>query len=359
MKPIKLLINLFSIVFIFTLTTFQMPNTVLAAEEEIVSDHSFVVIPESTLNLEQETFVQESRKEQGIYQKGNFFVIALGQAPNPGYAIEFVKQETRFEQVIVFLKIIKPEPDTPYPTVISYPYIAGTIDLPPYTTISFLDSGTSKAIFEPEKTKWSNPNEDGVTYQINNQSLTLSWGEKSSSGYEISIDSLEWEASEIIVTYSLVKPATGKIVLPALTYPVATATIPKNEQPVSKVTLLRNHTTELLEERQNTSLNKQWTIRFSMPIDMESVTEKTVYVTEKSSEVETMVDTQLVYGQDEQTVVVQPLKSYRSGHTYVLHVTQNILSKSIGNQMVRFLQAEVQMPFKTITPISGENLISE
>jgi len=72
-----------------------------------------------------------------------------------------------------------------------------------------------------------------------------------------------------------------------------------------------------------------------------------------------MVDTQLVYGQDEQTVVVQPLKSYRSGHTYVLHVTQNILSKSIGNQMVRFLQAEVQMPFKTITPISGENLISE
>lgn len=90
-------------------------------------------------------------------------------------------------------------------------------------------------------------------------------------------------------------------------------------------------------------------------MDMTTVTEKTIYVTEKSSERETVVDTQVVRGQDEQTVIVKPLASYSSGHTYVLHVTQNILSRSIGKQMVRFLQAGIQMPFTTIR-ISTENL---
>lgn len=227
MRLNNVLIILFTIVFMLTVTIFQMPSTALATETGTVPNHSFVVISESDLNDEQVAFIQVARKQQGIYQKDNLYVIALGQVPNPGYAIEFIKQETKFEQVFVFLKMIKPKPDNLYPTVIGYPYIAGTIDLPPYTTISFLDSETGKAIFEPINPKWSNPNEDGVAYQINNQTLTLSWGEKSCSGYEICIDSLEWEESGLIVTYSLTKPTTGKIVLPALTYPVATATIPK------------------------------------------------------------------------------------------------------------------------------------
>ncbi|MGI6549935.1 MAG: beta-propeller domain-containing protein [Syntrophomonadales bacterium] len=91
---------------------------------------------------------------------------------------------------------------------------------------------------------WTAPgvaNADGVSYRIEGQNIVLSWGEKPTGGYAITIDSLEVRGNTLTATYSLKAPAPGDIVTQAITYPEAKAVIPGAAKP-AKVELIRNGT---------------------------------------------------------------------------------------------------------------------
>ncbi|WP_139491437.1 stalk domain-containing protein [Brevibacillus dissolubilis] len=108
----------------------------------------FTVVDESTLTAEEVQFVNSVKQTKGVHRKGNLFVVARGEVPNPGYGIKYVKQEQSWEQLKVYISLTEPEPGMMYPQVISYPYLVGKVNLPPYTTISFLDASTGKPLFE-------------------------------------------------------------------------------------------------------------------------------------------------------------------------------------------------------------------
>jgi len=109
---------------------------------------TFSVVTSDTLTTQEKAFIQEMKQTKGIHQQGNLYVISRGEAPNPGYGIEIVKQQVSWEQVTVYVRLTSPEPGKMYPQVIAYPYVAGNIDLSPYTTIQFIDVDTGKPLFE-------------------------------------------------------------------------------------------------------------------------------------------------------------------------------------------------------------------
>ncbi|NLW44434.1 MAG: protease complex subunit PrcB family protein [Syntrophomonadaceae bacterium] len=89
---------------------------------------------------------------------------------------------------------------------------------------------------------WTVPGEanaDGVSYRIEGDKIILSWGEKPTGGYSITIDRLEMEGDTLEVTYSLQSPSPGAVVTQALTYPEAAAAIPGGVSP-ARVKLIKN-----------------------------------------------------------------------------------------------------------------------
>ncbi|NLB18792.1 MAG: protease complex subunit PrcB family protein, partial [Syntrophomonadaceae bacterium] len=81
-------------------------------------------------------------------------------------------------------------------------------------------------------------NADGVSYQTQGNEITLSWGEKPTGGYSISIVALEAQQGTLTVSYSLQAPGDKDAVIQVLTYPQAKATIPKDLN-YSRVKLVR------------------------------------------------------------------------------------------------------------------------
>ncbi|WP_167568963.1 stalk domain-containing protein [Brevibacillus migulae] len=109
---------------------------------------SFSLLTSAALTAQDKAFIEERKQAKGVHQQGNLYVISRGEVPNPGYGIEFVKQELSWEQVSVYVRMTSPEPGRMYPQVISYPYMAGKIDLSPYTTIQFIDIDTGEPLFQ-------------------------------------------------------------------------------------------------------------------------------------------------------------------------------------------------------------------
>ncbi len=104
----------------------------------------FTVIPEEKLTAAEKAYIDTVKTSPGVHQIGNFVVIALGAKPNPGYGVEFVKQEMSWEQLKVYIKETKPDPNQMYSQVISYPYIVAKVELPPYTTLQIINAETGE-----------------------------------------------------------------------------------------------------------------------------------------------------------------------------------------------------------------------
>lgn len=109
---------------------------------------SFALLSMERATEEEKSFIQQVKGTKGIHQKGNLYVLARGDVPNPGYGIQLVRQQVSWEQVTVYVRLTAPEPGRMYPQVIAYPYLAGKINLSPYTTIRFIDIDTGKPLFQ-------------------------------------------------------------------------------------------------------------------------------------------------------------------------------------------------------------------
>jgi len=127
-------------------------NAETKAVEIVAAQHedSFVLLTNDELTQEQQAFVDSVRKKQGIYQQGSLYVVARGEMPNPGYGLQVTGTQWSWEQLFVYVKLTKPEPGKMYTQAITYPYVLAKADLPPYTTVVFLDADTKKPLFAPQ-----------------------------------------------------------------------------------------------------------------------------------------------------------------------------------------------------------------
>ncbi len=111
-------------------------------------EQMFASLEMASLSKAEQDFVEQVKKEKGIHQRGDLYVIARGPSPNPGYGLTIVEQKRGWEELTVFVRLTKPQPGKMYPQVISYPILVGRATLPPYTTIRFVDADTGKPLFQ-------------------------------------------------------------------------------------------------------------------------------------------------------------------------------------------------------------------
>lgn len=109
---------------------------------------TFVSVAQDALTEEQKAFVEKVKQKQGVHRLGDLYVIARGEVPHPGYGLKIEKQQMSWEQLLVYVRLTEPEEGKMYPQVISYPYVVGKAELPPYTTIQFINAETGKRLFE-------------------------------------------------------------------------------------------------------------------------------------------------------------------------------------------------------------------
>jgi len=159
----------------------------------------------------------------------------------------------------------------------------------------------------------------------------------------ISIDQMERKANQLHVYYSLVRPGPDTTEASVVTFPSATAVIPEGREPIDKVILVRKQLSERWEMRTNTELDKIWTIRFSLPVGSASVNTNNIYVMEAG----TVVPTTIAQGADPATYRVTPVNKYQRGHSYSLHVSQDIYSLAVGKKIGQRIKMGIIVPFTT------------
>ncbi|WP_029098622.1 stalk domain-containing protein [Brevibacillus thermoruber] len=113
-------------------------------------DDAFKVLENALLSAEEKAFVQKVKEQRGVHKLGSLYVIALGQAPNPGYGLKVTGTEWSLEQLKVYVKQTKPDPGRIYAQVITYPYLIARAKLPPNTTVQFYDADTKQPLFQQQ-----------------------------------------------------------------------------------------------------------------------------------------------------------------------------------------------------------------
>lgn len=112
-----------------------------------LKEGGLTLLGEDKLTEQEKAYVESVKGKRGIHHQGNLYVIARGQSPNPGYGLKVTGTQWSWEQLIVYVKQTKPEPGMMYPQVIVFPYLVAKAELPPYTTVVFLDADTKKPLF--------------------------------------------------------------------------------------------------------------------------------------------------------------------------------------------------------------------
>ena len=139
---------LLSIFFMAVTTSVSAEQT---QQKNTTESHQFELVQEENLTDLEKVFVEYAKQNKGVHQFGSLYVIALGEQPNPGYGLVLEKQVQTWEQLHLYVKQTVPKPGIVYPTVITYPYIVGRLNLPPYTTLSVLDIESEKPFIQNQK----------------------------------------------------------------------------------------------------------------------------------------------------------------------------------------------------------------
>lgn len=167
-------------------------------------------------------------------------------------------------------------------------------------------------------------NADGVSYQIEGQNIVLSWGEKPTGGYGITIDCLEVRGDTLAVTYSLKAPGPEEMVIQALTYPRATAAIPGGSIPAT-VELIRNGARPPQTSQPVLENQQVWTVDLNQLLNPTTVTAESVVVL--SSKGKRVTGFQIMVGSDKKSVIVKPPANLASD-TYTVWVKDTVKTET-------------------------------
>lgn len=88
----------------------------------------------------------------------------------------------------------------------------------------------------------------------------------------------------------------------------------------------------------NTEEKIYWYIKFSQALDQESVSKKTMCVTETNGEI---FKTKIIYNKNLELIVIEPLEIYKEEEYYILHIKKEVRSEQMKN-----LKNDVHILFK-------------
>lgn len=91
-------------------------------------------------------------------------------------------------------------------------------------------------------------------------------------------------------------------------------------------------------EIENTEEKIYWYIKFSQPLDPQSVSKKTMTVTETNGYI---FDTEIIYNKSLELIIIEPLDIYKEEEYYILHIKKEVRSEQMKN-----LKSDINILFK-------------
>ncbi|RUL54665.1 protease complex subunit PrcB family protein [Lysinibacillus antri] len=337
-------------------------------EPQEVTDESllhFSPVETNTLTAAEKNFVEETKKkEPGIYQSGNLYVITLGEKPSTAYNIKFVESKTTLGKEQIFVETTTADIGG---DAITYPHLVGRLQLPSkYMTVEVIDAKTGKSAFDTIKESFlhftpvetstlSNEEKQFVEeaktkkpgyYNLENL-YVITLGEKPTTGYGIKfVDSqTTFEMEQIQV--KLTKPDPEKVYSTVITHPYIVGRLDLPSKTMSIEVMDVETGKSAFEEKDPytaVAINKEWTIRFNTKINEDTVTAENIYIYEKANgQPINKFPVRLTLLDDEQTVKVKPLANYKYGHEYKLFISKEVSStKNIK------MKADKEVAFTTV-----------
>lgn len=178
---------------------------------------------------------------------------------------------------------------------------------------------------------FSRPDPHGVSYALVDGIIVLSWGEKPTGGYGISIQDLGLKGGKLLVSYALSAPGPEDMVTTAITYPRDQAPLPEGDQTdVREVVLQRVYKegdcpVKELPWDDPVSRRKTWTIDFQRAVDPATVNPGHIFILDQGGN---RVEVLLHLREDGRSVeVFHPQGDYTPGETYELFITRGVSSR--------------------------------
>lgn len=173
--------------------------------------------------------------EDGVSYRlqGNVITLYWGEKPTGGYEIAIDSASMFIKEGILHVSytLKSPAPGDIVTMAITYPQASAAIPA------SGQEIEKVQLINKASVGKKNKDGSDDITYKISGRDITLYWGEKPSGGYAVTINSVKQVGSTLMVNYSLKSPSPGEMVPTVVTYPKATAKIPKGK-PIKNVILV-------------------------------------------------------------------------------------------------------------------------
>lgn len=105
----------------------------------------FHPVKDNELTEFEREFLSLAVESEGIYQIGDLFIITAGMKPTTGYSWEFVDLKHQMDEIAIHLKLNEPKNEAGL--AITYPYLAGRLNVPPMVDVTFYDERSGQPLF--------------------------------------------------------------------------------------------------------------------------------------------------------------------------------------------------------------------
>ncbi|UOE95358.1 Ig-like domain-containing protein [Alkalihalobacillus sp. LMS39] len=176
------------------------------------------------------------------------------------------------------------------------------------------------------QTNESPPNEDGVSYTIENGMLQLMLQEKRENGEEIQIRTIRQSDDGILVYYRLLQTQSNEhhVTYTTDTYPKALKHLPKDVAEPESITLVNEEVAfEQLTKNNIVQPDKSWSVSFSSPIANHSITDNNLYLLDSNGK---KMDPFIIHDGSQTITILPPKGNYTPGETYSIYLTEGIVS---------------------------------
>lgn len=183
----------------------------------------------------------------------------------------------------------------------------------------------------------------------------ITLGEKPNAGYGIEFVESQTSFEKESICVKLTKPSANDSNAQVITYPYIVGRLDLPSKYMSIEVINAENGNSVFEETgkgeenpfNSVDINKEWTIRFNVPLKKETITEENIYIYEKANGTAiNKFPVEITIMGDLQTVKVKPKTKYKYGQQYILFISKQV--SSIQN--IKMENDRVQ-PFTTLKAI--------
>lgn len=184
-----------------------------------------------------------------------------------------------------------------------------------------------------------NTSPPGLSYSLNDEELTMAWGEKNSTGYRINIEQTNISENTLQIYYSLRYPDPEEFNIEHSVYPTDTAPLDSQADEIENVEMyeVKNSSTfKDVDTPVKIARDEIWTLTLNQAVNPDSLTEENIYITDENDE---KLNSVLVLTTDQEVKIIPSAEEMERGSIYTLYVEQELESSASNSLLGGYKQS--------------------